>query len=59
MDETSAYLRVRNFLLDLSVISLVSSRLFMGHVRYAPMASLRVKWDIGSIIFLVELLAEL
>ena len=59
MDETfSAYLRVRNFLLDSSAISLASnSRVFIEHVRYAP--SLRAEWEIGSIIFLVELLAEL
>ena len=31
----------------------------MGHVRYAPVASLRADWEIESIIFLVELLAEL
>ena len=61
MDETfSVYLRVRNFLLDSSAISLASnSRLFMGHVRYAPVASLRTVWEIGSIIFLVQFLAEL
>ena len=61
MDETfSAYLRVRNFLLDSSAISLASnSRLFIGHVQYAPVASLRAEWEIGSIIFLMELLAEL
>ena len=60
MDETfSAYLTVRNFLLDLNAISLASSRLYMGHVRYAPVASLRAEWEIGSIIFLVKLLAEL
>ena len=61
MDETfSAYLRVRNFLLDSSAISLASnSRLFIGNVRYAPVASLRAEWEIGSIIFLMELLAEL
>ena len=61
MNETfSAYLRVRNFLLDSSAISLASnSRLFMGYVRYAPVASLRAEQEIGSIIFLVELLAEL
>ena len=43
MDETfSAYLRIRNFLLDSSAISLASnSRLFMGHVRYTPVVSLR------------------
>ena len=61
MDKTfSAYLRVRNFLLDSSAISLASnSRLFIGHVWYAPVASLRVEWEIGSIIVLMELLAEL
>ena len=61
MDETfSAYLKVRNFLLDSSAISLASnSRLFTGHVRYAPVASLRAEWEIESIIFLMELLAEL
>ena len=61
MDETfSAHLRVRNFLLDSSAISLASnSRLFIGHVRYAPVASRRAEWKIGSIIFLMELLAEL
>ena len=54
------YLRVRNFLLDSSAISLASnSRLFIGHVQYAPVASLRAEWEIGSIIFLMELLAEL
>ena len=38
----SAYLKVRNFLLDSSAISLASnSRLFMGHVRYTPVVSLR------------------
>ena len=53
MDWTfSAYLRVRNFLLDSSAISLASnSRLFIGHVRYAPVASLRAEWENGSIIF--------
>ena len=61
MDETfSAYLRVRNFLLDSSAISLApNSRLIIGHVRYAPVASLRAEWKIVSIIFLMELLAEL
>ena len=60
MDWTfSAYLRVRNFLLDSSAISLASNRLFIGHVRYVPVASLRAEWEIGSIIFLMELLAEL
>ena len=61
MDETfSAYLRVRNFFLDSSTISLDSnSRLFMGYIRYASVASLRAEWEIGSIIFLMELLAEL
>ena len=61
VDETfSAYLRVRNFLLNSSAISLASnSRLFVGHVRYAPVASLRDEWEIRSIIFLVELFAEL
>ena len=38
MDETfSAYLRIRNFLLDSNAISLASnSRVFIQHVRYAP-----------------------
>ena len=59
MDETSsAYLRVRNFLLDSSAIS-SNSRLFIGHVRYAPVANRRAEWKIGFIIFLMELLAEL
>ena len=31
----------------------------MEHVQYAPVANLRAEWEIGSIIFLVELLAEL
>ena len=54
----SAYLGVRDFLLPLylSAISLASnSRLFMGHVRYATVASLRAVWEIGSITLLVEL----
>ena len=61
VDETfSTYLRVRNFLLDSSAISLASnSRLFIGHVRYAPVSSRRAEWKIGSIIFLMALLAEL
>ena len=42
------------------LLSLASnSRLFIEHVRYAPAASLRAEWEIGSIIFLMELLAEL
>ena len=61
MDETfSAYLKVRNSLLDSSAISLASnSRLFMRHVRYTPVASLKAEWKIGSIILLMELPAEL
>ena len=61
MDETfSTYLRVRNFLLDSSAIFLASnSRLFIGHVRYASVASLRAEWKIESIICLMEVLAEL
>ena len=61
MDETfSAYLRIRNLLLDSTAITLASnSRLFVEHVRYAPLASLRAVWEIGNIILLVELLAEL
>ena len=45
MDETfSAYLIVRKFLLDSNAISLASnSTLFMVHVRYAPVASLRAE----------------
>ena len=43
MDEIFiAYLRVRNFLLVSRATSLASnSKLFIGHVRYAPVASLR------------------
>ena len=61
MNETfSAYLRVRNLLLDSTAISLAwNSRLFVEHVRYALVASLRAVWEIGYIIFLAELLAEL
>ena len=61
MDETfSAYLRVRNLLLNSTAITLSSnSRLFVEHVRYAPVASLRAVWEIGYIIILMELLAEL
>ena len=61
MDETfSAYLRVKNLLLDSTAITLASnSRLFVEHVRYAPVASLRTVWEIRYIILLVELLAEL
>ena len=45
MDETfSAYLRVRNFLLNSSAISLASNnRLFRGHVRYVLVASLKAE----------------
>ena len=61
MDETfSVYLRVKNLLLDSTAITLASySRLFVEHVRYAPVASLRAVWEIRYIIFLVELWAEL
>ena len=43
MDETFiAYLKVRNFFLISMAISLASNnRLFMGHVRYAPVVSLK------------------
>ena len=53
VDETFiAYLRVRNFFLISRAFSLASnSRLFMQHVRYAPVASLRAEWETGSIIF--------
>ena len=60
MDETySAYLSVRNLLLDSIAITLASnSRLLVEHVRYAPVASLRAVWRL-VILFFVELLAEL
>ena len=54
------YLRVRNLLLDSTAITFASnSRLFVEHVRYAPVACLRAVWEIESIILLLELLAEL
>ena len=49
-----AYLRIRNFLLVSRAISLASnSKLLIGHVRYEAVASLKTKWEISSIMFLV------
>ena len=35
------------------IFTVYFSKLFIGHVRYASVASLRTVWGTGSIIFLV------